>query len=47
MDHGYTYIINTTKLHWLFNASANDDNIWLVINANIDKTCMDFIESGL
>lgn len=47
MDHGSTYVINTTKLHWLFNASAENDSIWLVINAKIDETCMEFIENGL
>lgn len=47
MEHGYPYVINTTKLHWLFNAHAEEDQIWLVINAKIDENCMEFIENGL
>jgi hypothetical protein len=47
MEHGHPYVINTTKLHWLFNADAEDNQIWLVINAKIDDTCMGYIENGL
>lgn len=47
MDHGNSYVINTTKLHWLFNADAEYNSIWLVINAKTDKRIMEFIESGL
>ena len=47
MNHGSSYVINTTKMHWLFNADADDSSIWLVINAKADKRTMEFIESGL
>ena len=47
MEHGWTYVINTTKLHWLFNAHTYDDQIWLVVNALIDETCMEFVENGM
>lgn len=45
MDHGSSYIINTTKLHWLFNADSLNSSIWLVINAKINKQTMEFVES--
>lgn len=47
MNRGESYIINTTKLHTLFNADAHRDSIWLVINAKIDERSLKFIESGL
>lgn len=47
MKHGSAYIINTTKLHWLFNAHTNQDQVWLVVNAKMDQNCMEYIENGL
>lgn len=47
MKQGRAYVVNTTKLHWLFNAHTYEDQIWLVVNAKIDKTCMEFIENGI
>lgn len=47
MDHGNSYIINTTKMHWLFNAHAKNDSIWLVINAKTDERTMRLVETGL
>jgi|TARA_R110000744_G_scaffold116977_3_gene218739 hypothetical protein len=47
MNCGSSYIINTTKMHTLFNADAHRDSIWLVINAKIDERSLKFIESGL
>jgi hypothetical protein len=46
MEYGQSYVINTTKLHHLFNCDVKRDSIWLVINAKVNKLLMDFIESG-
>lgn len=47
MDNGNSYVVNTTKQHWLFNADPERDSIWLVINAKQDQKILDFIESGI
>lgn len=46
-DDGSLYYVNTTKSHSLFNASANLDSIWLVINAIVTDESVEFISKNL
>lgn len=44
---GKMYYINTTKPHTIFNASTNQDSIWLVINAKLCNEMIDFVSDKL
>jgi len=45
-NHGELYVLNTTKQHSLFNSSLKD-SIWLVINAKLCKSSIDFVANHL
>lgn len=46
-EYGVAYVLNTTKSHTLFNAGAEEDSIWLVINAMVCGSALKFIERNL
>lgn len=46
-EYGRMYYVNTTKQHSLFNATANYDSIWLVINAKVCDKSVEFISKHL
>lgn len=46
-ESGRMYYVNTTKQHSLFNASVNNDSIWLVINAIVNDDSVPFVSNLL
>jgi hypothetical protein len=46
-NEGFMYAINTTKEHTLFNASATDDSVWLVINTIVCEETINFVSNNL
>tara|TARA_B100000767_G_scaffold267911_1_gene287332 strand:- start:476 stop:1111 length:636 start_codon:yes stop_codon:yes gene_type:complete len=46
-EYGQCYVVNTTKVHTLFNCSANYDSIWLVINAQVTDESIRFVQDNL
>jgi len=46
-EYGYMYVVNTTKLHTLFNCNTTKDSIWLVINASVCEQMVDFVNDNI
>jgi len=46
-DYGQCYVVNTTKAHTLFNAGAQQDSLWLVVNARVCDDSIQFISDHL
>lgn len=46
-ESGRMYFVNTTKQHSLFNASVNNDSIWLVINGIVSNESVEFVSRHL
>ena len=44
---GRMYFVNTLKEHTLFNASADQDSVWLVLNYEVNNNSVDWIHKNL
>ena len=46
-DYGQCYVVNTTKNHSLFNCSASQDSLMLVVNARLCEDSIEFVQDHL
>ena len=46
-DGGRMYFVNTTKSHTLFNAGADQDSLWIVINAIVCDESIEYVSGRL
>lgn len=46
-EYGQCYVVNTTKVHTLFNCSTSHDSYWLVVNAQVCDESIKFIADKL
>ena len=46
-DYGQCYVVDTTKSHSLFNCSASNDSLMLVVNARLCEDSIRFVQDNL